>query len=318
MGKLDDIYETTYKDICKTMGELQPLAFLISATLVLAGIFAKGSSLQRFESPALVAAYCFLFAYFNLFAFKFTKYSLFFIAGVISGLIGFLYVLSAAGGFSLIVNTFGFRPTNDIINAIGYEKSELLMMIVYSTILALFSGVSGMYIYKYKKYDIIFQNFTYQIFKSPIFILAFLFSILNEPSNYIIYTCWSFLEKVLKNNTVGFYLSILLIVSVCILFLFILITKIDTYIKQFFENKKYMQSIVPLLVIFLILYVSLNIIYTCWFFLEKVLKNISVLLIIIVCMGILFYLIIKVDAYITEVQNNNSEKVQEFSSDESV
>ena len=85
------------------MGELQPIAFLMSATLVLAGLFSKDINLQIYEIPTLHASYFFIFTYLSFFIYKLTKDNAFLIIGIFSGFMSFSNIISATLGLNYII-----------------------------------------------------------------------------------------------------------------------------------------------------------------------------------------------------------------------
>jgi len=126
-------YNVHYENICngitKIMGELQPIAFLMSATLVLAGIFSKDVYLQIYEIPALVASYWFLFTYIGFFSYKLTKFNAFLKIGIFSGIMAFLNITSAVLGLNYIIPQ-AVSGINNIIPLLPKEIQHIFQKII--------------------------------------------------------------------------------------------------------------------------------------------------------------------------------------------
>lgn len=98
MVSLSDTYEKTYK----AMGELQPIAFFLSASLVIAGIYAKDETLQVNHVYTLLASACFFFAYIDFLGFRLTNFKWFFALGIVSLAYAFYFIFRAALGLAVL------------------------------------------------------------------------------------------------------------------------------------------------------------------------------------------------------------------------
>jgi hypothetical protein len=83
--------EVIYKKLSQTMSELQPIAFLLSATVVLA-TFSKTNSLQGNLVTSQIASACFFFAYIEMVSFKLTNFKWFLRCGLITLSLGLYFI----------------------------------------------------------------------------------------------------------------------------------------------------------------------------------------------------------------------------------
>jgi hypothetical protein len=136
MTSLNEIYETT----CRTMGELQPVAFLLSASLVISGLYTKDGSLQINRVQTLFASACFFFAYISLMGFKLTNFKWFFILGASTLALAFYFIFRAVIGIITLATNL-----NDTLPIIGRSSSVgatfLLIISSFIVILTAYSVV---------------------------------------------------------------------------------------------------------------------------------------------------------------------------------
>lgn len=125
MNKKEEQLEKHYNLFTCIMKDLQPIAFFISASLVLAVFLNDDPAHQRY---ALFSSLSFFLAYLSLAASKISKYNLFFNWGFILILFGMYYVYKAFGGIVLIISNvddmnFNFTILNIIaVSAVVFVK----------------------------------------------------------------------------------------------------------------------------------------------------------------------------------------------------
>lgn len=97
-------FDEIYGKISKTMGELQPIAFLLSASLVISGLYAHYNYSFNYIY-SLLASGSFFFAYIGFMGFRLTNFKWFLILGIIS-LIDAIYSIFRAciGIMALAIN----------------------------------------------------------------------------------------------------------------------------------------------------------------------------------------------------------------------
>lgn len=97
-----DRHKDYYTSLTEIIKELQPIAFLISASLILAVFFKENSLSQKY---ALFASILFFLAYLGLAAYKTTKFNVFFYWGLLLIATGISYIYDSFGGIiSIILN----------------------------------------------------------------------------------------------------------------------------------------------------------------------------------------------------------------------
>ena len=112
MNKKEEQFEKHYNLFTCIMKDLQPIAFFISASLVLAVFLNDDLPHQRY---ALFSSLSFFLAYLSLAASKISKYNLFFYWGFILILFGVYYVYNAFGGIVLIISNVDDMNFNFVI-----------------------------------------------------------------------------------------------------------------------------------------------------------------------------------------------------------
>lgn len=134
MVSFNEIYEKTYK----TMGELQPIAFLLSASIVISGIYAKDGNLLVNHVYALLSTACFFFAYIYLMGFRLTSFKWFFVPGMASLIAAFYYIFRAGIGIALVA-----LDLNDKLHPEGDSSTlyimSYVMIVSFALILTAFS-----------------------------------------------------------------------------------------------------------------------------------------------------------------------------------
>ncbi len=95
--------------------DLQPIAFFISALLVLA-VFLKDDPLH--QKYALFASISFFLAYLGLASYKMTKYNIFFYWGLSLILIGRYYIYDSFGGIVSVISDVGDKNFQFIIQSV--------------------------------------------------------------------------------------------------------------------------------------------------------------------------------------------------------
>lgn len=133
-----------YEKTIKIMGELQPIAFLLSASLVISGLYTKDGSMQISNIYTLTASAFFFFAYIGLIAFRLTDFGWFFLLGIISLSIAFYFFFPAAIGIMLLASNL-----NDSLPS---SQNLSLTILILSIIIALFIIVlTAFTVHKIKK-----------------------------------------------------------------------------------------------------------------------------------------------------------------------
>lgn len=125
MVSFDDVYEKTYK----TMGELQPIAFLLSASIVISGLYAKDGDLLVNHVYTLLSTCCFFFAYIYLISYRLTNFKWFFVPGMASLIAAFYFIFRASIGIIMVS-----MDLNDKLHPEG--SSSTLFWIFYIMILS--------------------------------------------------------------------------------------------------------------------------------------------------------------------------------------
>ncbi|HEY3363167.1 MAG TPA: hypothetical protein VGK06_15455 [Methanosarcina sp.] len=95
-------FSEIYEKIYKTMGELQPIAFLFSASLVVSGLYTTSEKLQINHVYTLLAAPCFFFAYASFMGFRLTNFKWFFMIGAASLAYALYFIFRAVIGLVLL------------------------------------------------------------------------------------------------------------------------------------------------------------------------------------------------------------------------
>ena len=95
-----DKHEEYYNRFTEIISKLQPMAFLISASLVLAVFFENNSISQKY---ALFASLLFFFAYLGFVFYKIANYGLFFYWGLSLTLLGVIFIYNSFGDVLAII-----------------------------------------------------------------------------------------------------------------------------------------------------------------------------------------------------------------------
>ena len=157
MNKKEEQLEKHYNLFTCIMKDLQPIAFFISVSLVLAVFLNDDSAHQRY---ALFSSVSFFLAYLSLAASKISKYNLFFNWGFILILFGIYYVYNAFGGIVLIISNvddmnFKFIILNIIaVSAVVFVK----FLLDYSN-----KNMANKIIYKISKYTFFVGTFLFLV-----------------------------------------------------------------------------------------------------------------------------------------------------------
>lgn len=104
------IFEGVYEKMCKVMGELQPIAFFLSASIVISGIFVNNKDPLDNRICTLLAAGCFFFAYVYLMIFRLTNFDIFFLPGIISLIAAFYFIIKAVNELTFFASDLNILP----------------------------------------------------------------------------------------------------------------------------------------------------------------------------------------------------------------
>ena len=155
MNKKEEQLEKHYNLFTCIMKDLQPIAFFISVSLVLAVFLDYDLAHQRY---ALFSSVSFFLAYLSLAASKISKYNLFFIWGLILILFGIYYVYKAFGGIVLIISNVDDMNFNFIIlNIIAVSTVVFVKFLLDYSKKNTFNEI----IYKISKYTFWLGTFLY-------------------------------------------------------------------------------------------------------------------------------------------------------------
>lgn len=145
--KILNEHENYYSRITEIMRELQPLAFLISVSLVLAVFFEEDKSIPLSQKYALFASILFFLAYLGFAFYKITKNKILFYWGLALILIATCFIYSSFGNILEIVITIEDKNVSLIVSSVIYS-----LYIVATKVFLDFSK-KNTFTYKVSKYS---------------------------------------------------------------------------------------------------------------------------------------------------------------------